>query len=203
MAAKNLEELLVDGLKDIYDAEKRITKALPKMMKQASSEELASAFEEHLEQTEEQIARLDQVFEELGKAPGRKVCDAMVGLTREAEKHIEESEEGPVRDAAMIGSAQKVEHYEMATYGTLRDWAQKLGQDSAAKLLQQTLEEEEETDKRLTQIAQALNLEAAEEDEDEGRMAVASKRPASRGSSAPRGRSTGGTRSTRARGRAP
>ena len=167
MSVKSMQDLLLDVLKDTYDAEKRITKALPKMMRAASSEELISAFERHLGETEEQIERLDRIFEELQESPGRKVCDAMVGLIREGEKAIEETEEGPVRDAALIAAAQKVEHYEIAAYGCLRDWSQKLGHDSIIGLVQQTLDEEGETDKLLTEIAQSLNLEAIEEGESE------------------------------------
>ena len=175
MALKNLEDLFVDELKDIYDAEKRLTKALPKMARKASNEELSSAFEEHLQQTEDHISRLDSIFESLDKAPGRKVCDAMVGLLEEGQKKMEE--EGPenVMDAGLIGSAQKVEHYEIAAYGTLRDWANLLGNHEAARLLQQTLDEEGDADKRLTEIAQSLNLEAMEEEEEP--VTTGSRRP--------------------------
>ena len=196
MAAKNLEDLFVDGLKDIYDAEKRITKALPKMKRAASSEELKAAFDEHLQQTEGQIGRIEQIFEELGKPARAKVCDAMVGLLREGDKHMEEVEEGPAGDASLIASAQKVEHYEIATYGTLRDWAEKLGHDSIVKLLQQTLEEETETDERLTEIAQSINVDAEDEEgeEEEGEMTASS----SRRSTSPRTAAASGSRSKKA-----
>jgi ferritin-like metal-binding protein YciE len=167
MSVKSLQDLFVDELKDIYDAERRITKALPKMIKKAESEELSTAFEEHLEQTKEHVERLDRVFEMMGKTPGRKICDAMVGLLSEGDKMMEEAEPGPVLDAALIAAAQKVEHYEIATYGCLRDWAGLLEENDAAKLLQQTLNEEGETDKRLSEIAQSLNLEAMQEGEEE------------------------------------
>jgi ferritin-like metal-binding protein YciE len=162
MAMKSLENLFLDELKDLYDAERQITKALPKMAKVASSDELANAFREHLEQTQGHIERLERVFEELGEKPGRKKCEAMKGLIEEGEEIIKMSAEDPVRDAGLIGAAQKVEHYEMAGYGTLRTWAQQLGHDEVADLLQQTLDEEEETDKLLTGIAGELNLEAAQ-----------------------------------------
>ena len=185
MKMRTLEDLFVDELKDVYDAERRITKALPKMIKAASSEELSSAFEEHLQQTEEQIARLDRVFESMDKQPGRKTCQAMVGLLEEGQALMEEDATDSVMDAALIAAAQKVEHYEIATYGCLRDWAQLLGNDEVARILQQTLDEEGETDKKLTEIAQSLNMEAAEgmdEDEEE-----TEKAPVSRGTSSNRG----------------
>jgi len=169
MKMRTLEDLFVDELKDVYDAERRITKALPKMIKAATSEELSSAFEEHLRQTEEHITRLDRIFESMDKAAGRKTCQAMVGLLEEGQSLMEEDATDAVKDAALIAAAQKVEHYEIATYGCLRDWAQLLQNDEVARILQQTLDEEGETDKRLSEIAQSLNVEAAEgmEDEDE------------------------------------
>ena len=183
MPMKNLEDLFIDELKDIYDAEKRITKALPKMAKAASSEELSAAFEEHLQQTEEQINRLDRIFDSMDKAPGRKTCEAMVGLLEEGKNLMEEDAPEHVMDAALISAAQKVEHYEIASYGCLRDWAKLLGNDEAAKLLQQTLDEEGETDEKLSQIAQSLNVEAAEEgEEDEEVTAGAGARRTSGGS---------------------
>jgi ferritin-like metal-binding protein YciE len=166
MSVKSLQDAFVDELKDMYDAERRIIKALPKLAKRAESEELTSAFEEHLEQTKEHVERLDQIFEGLGKAPGRKICQGMVGVLAEGDKVMEEAEEGPALDAMLICAAQKVEHYEIATYGCLREWAQILGEDDASRLLQQTLDEEGEADKKLTQIAQSLNFEAAQEEEE-------------------------------------
>jgi ferritin-like metal-binding protein YciE len=174
MPVRNFEDLFIDELKDIYDAERRITKALPKMIRNASSPELSSALEEHLQVTEEQIGRLDRIFEEMGKSPGRKTCDGMVGLLEEGQKIMEEAGPEHLTDAGIIAAAQKVEHYEIATYGTLRDWAKLLGRDEVARMLQETLDEEGEADKKLTKIAQSLNVEAAEEgeeqEEDEGAM---------------------------------
>jgi ferritin-like metal-binding protein YciE len=179
MPMKNLEELFINELKDIYDAERRITKALPKMMKAASHDELRSAFEEHLERTEEHIARLDRIFESLDVTPGRKTCQGMVGLLEEGEELMKEDGSESVRDAALIAAAQKVEHYEMATYGCLRDWAQLLDNNQVAKILQQTLDEEGEADKKLTEIAQSLNVEAAESDDEEEEDTVATARRSS------------------------
>ena len=168
MSASNLRELLIEELKDIYDAEQRITKALPKMAKAADSEELKTAFQEHLRQTEQQIKRLEQVFDELDETAKRKECKAMVGLLEEGEELMEE-EDSPshVLDAGLITAAQKVEHYEMAAYGSLRTWADLLGESKVVNLLQTTLDEEGQTDKKLTEIAQSLNIEAMQgEDED-------------------------------------
>jgi len=161
MSASNLRELLIEELKDIYDAEQRITKALPKMAKAADSQELKTAFQEHLRQTEQQIKRLEQVFDELDEPAKRKECKAMVGLLEEGEELMDE-EDNPsdVLDAGLITAAQKVEHYEMAAYGSLRTWADLLGESKVVNLLQTTLDEEGETDKKLTEIAQSLNIEA-------------------------------------------
>jgi ferritin-like metal-binding protein YciE len=169
MALENLQELFLEQVKDLYDAEHRIAKALPKMAREATSEELSSAFEEHLAQTQEQITRLEKVFRIAGESPSKKTCKATVGLLEEGEEMMKEDAPESVKDAGLIAAAQKVEHYEMATYGCLRDWAQLLGLDEAVDLLQKTLDEEEETDKRLTDIAQSLNIEAMEgENEEEG-----------------------------------
>jgi len=159
MTVDTMEKLLVDELKDLYSAENQITKALPKMAKNASSEELRKAFETHLKETEGQIKRLDRVFEVLEKTCGGKTCKAMKGLLEEGAEVMEETE-GDVRDAALISAAQKVEHYEMAGYGAVRTYAQLLGQKEIATLLQQTLDEEGETDKKLTQIAGKINKQA-------------------------------------------
>ena len=167
MKIKTLEDAFVEQLKDIHDAERRITKALPKMARTASSKRLKDAFTNHLEETENHVDRLDQVFEQLGKTPGRKTCEAMVGLLREGDALMAEEAPDEVMDAALIAAAQKVEHYEMATYGTLRDWAQQLGHDDAAKLLQNTLDEEGQADKTLTGIAEQINLQAVEPRESE------------------------------------
>jgi len=205
MSVKNMPDLLLDALKDIYDAEKRITKALPKMKRAAESEELIAAFDYHLRETEEQVKRLERIFGELDETAKGKVCQAMVGLLKEGDEVMEEVDEGPVRDAALIAAAQKVEHYEIATYGCLRDWARKLGHDSVVRLVQETLDEEGAADKRLSQIAQSLNVEAikeGDEDEEEEETTGSSRRMtavASRGGatkrssgSSSRGRSNGG-----------
>lgn len=170
MALDNLNDLFLEQLKDIYDAEHRITKALPKMAREAAFEELSSAFEEHLSQTQEHVSRLERVFRMIGESPNKKTCKAMVGLLEEGEEIMKEDAAASVLDAGLIAAAQKVEHYEMAAYGCLRDWAKILGLDEAVRLLQQTLDEEGETDKKLTEIAQSLNVDALEGGEEEGEM---------------------------------
>ena len=165
-AAQGLRDFFEDGLKDIFWAEHALTKALPKMAKNATSSKLIHAFEHHLKKTEEHIVRLEKVFESLGiKAVGKK-CNAMEGLLKEADGIMEETEIGVVRDAAIIAAAQKVEHYEIATYGTLRAYAVTLGETKAVTLLAKTLEEEKKADVSLTEIALAdINLEEAHADE--------------------------------------
>ena len=162
-----LQELFVDSLKDIYYAEKAITKALPKMQKAATSEQLVAAFEEHLSVTQGQVARLEQVFESIGEKVGSKKCEAIEGLIKEAESIIEDTDAGTsTRDVGLILGAQKVEHYEIASYGGLRQLAVTLGYNEAAELLQVTLDEEKETDLLLTDIAENnINYEAASEKE--------------------------------------
>ena len=162
----SLEKFFVDGLKDIYWAEKALTKALPKMQKAATTQELKSAFADHLVQTKEQIVRLESVFEIIGKKAQAKKCDAMEGLLKESEGMIEETEAGSLtRDVALIMAAQKVEHYEIATYGGLAQLAKTLGREDAKALLGQTLQEEKDTDMLLTQIAENnINVEAEQED---------------------------------------
>ena len=155
-------ETFIEELKDLYDAEKQITKALPKMAKAAEHDELREAFETHLEETENQIERLEKVFELFDETPKGKKCKAMEGLVAEGKELIEE-EEG---DAALICAAQKVEHYEIASYGSLISWARLLGEDEAADLLEETLAEEEQADEKLTDIAEStINVEEAEGDE--------------------------------------
>ena len=165
-----LLEFFVGEIKDIYWAEKHLTKALPKMRKAATSEELANAFGEHLEVTKTHVSRLEQVFELLGKKPQAKKCDAMEGIVKEGESIIEETEEGTAtRDVGLILAGQKVEHYEIATYGGLAQLAKTLGLDEVANLLMQTLGEEKEADQTLTGIAENdINYEAASEDDEEG-----------------------------------
>lgn len=165
-AASGLTELFEDGLKDIYWAEKALTKALPLMAKNATSPELKDAITNHLTETEEQIVRLEQVFESMGKKASAKKCDAMAGLIEEGKGILEETELGVVRDAGIIAASQKIEHYEIATYGTLRQFAETLGFTEAASLLELTLDEEKGADKKLTEVAvNAINVEAAEEDQ--------------------------------------
>jgi len=167
-AAEDLRELFEEQLKDIYWAEKALTKALPKMAKNASSEELVAALNDHLEVTQNQVSRLEQVFEALGKKAQAKKCDAMEGLIKEGEGIMEETKPGAVRDAGIIGACQKVEHYEIATYGTLASFANLLGEAEAAELLEETLAEEKEADVTLTGIAESsINLEANDEDSED------------------------------------
>jgi ferritin-like metal-binding protein YciE len=163
MKLNSLDEVFVQELKDVYDAEKQIMKALPKMIKAASSEQLQLAFQEHLEVTTQQLERLDRIFEGIDQTPGRKKCAGMQGLIKEASHALDAEGDPTAQDALMICGAQKIEHYEMAAYGCLRTWAQILGKEEAAKLLQQTLDEEGEADKKLTEIAENLNLVAAHE----------------------------------------
>ncbi len=157
-----LQKLFVDGLKDIYWAEKHLTKALPKLMKAATSDQLRQAFEEHRVVTEQQIGRVEQVFQLLGVKAVAKKCEAMDGLTREADTIVSETQKGTMsRDAGLILAAQKVEHYEIASYGGLAQLASTLGLEEAKNLLGQTLQEEKDTDERLTQIAvSSINIEA-------------------------------------------
>lgn len=162
-----LQKFFEDSLKDIYWAEKSLTKALPKMQEAATTEELKNAIEEHLAQTETQVKRLEQVFELIGKKAQAKKCDAMEGLIKEGESIIEETEDGSMtRDVGIIMAAQKVEHYEIATYGGLAQIATTMGLEEAADLLHETLEEEKETDELLTEIAENnINWEAEQETE--------------------------------------
>lgn len=164
-----LEKFFTDSIKDIYWAEKALTKALPKMKKAATTEELQSAIEDHLEQTKEHISRLEQVFEILGKKAQAKKCDAMEGLLKEGESIVEETEDGSMtRDVGIIMAAQKVEHYEIATYGSLVSLAHTMGQVEIAEILSETLEEEKQTDMNLTEIAENnINWEAEQEEEEE------------------------------------
>ncbi|HEV8578811.1 MAG TPA: ferritin-like domain-containing protein [Thermoanaerobaculia bacterium] len=162
MEMDSLSKLYVENLKDLYSAEKQILQALPKMVKKATNEQLKSALQEHLQVTEKQVERLDRIFEGLGKSPRGKKCKGMEGLIEEGKEAMQEDMEADVLDAALIGAAQKVEHYEIAGYGTVRTYAELLGEKQAAKLLQETLDEEGEADKKLTKIAEsAVNVEAA------------------------------------------
>lgn len=161
-----LMKLFEDSLKDIYWAEKALAKALPKMSKKATSEELVDAIETHLTETEEQIQKVEQVFEIIGKKPVGKKCEAMAGLIKEAEEIMKETEDGAMRDAGIIAAAQKVEHYEIASYGTLRTFAQILEMQDAVEILEEILDEEKAADEKLTEIAQSINLQAVEESDE-------------------------------------
>lgn len=164
MSVGTMEDLFVGELKDLYSAEKQITKSLPKLAKAATDPELKNAFESHLQETFGQIERLDRVFEILGRSPRGKVCNGMKGVLEEGAEMLEETAEGTtVRDAALISAAQRVEHYEMAGYGCVREYAKLLGQDEIAQLLDETLSEEKAADAKLGQVAQQVNPAALEE----------------------------------------
>ena len=161
MKLNNLRDLYVEQLRDLYDAEKQLTKALPKMAKAATSPKLKEAFQNHLRETEGHVKRLEQVFGTLDMAPRGKKCKAMQGLVEEGSEMMEENAEPEVMDAGLIAAAQRVEHYEMAGYGTVRTYAQTLGEKQAATLLQQTLDEEKHADELLSQIAEStINIQA-------------------------------------------
>ena len=162
MEMESLRDLFVEQLKDLYSAENQIIKALPKMIKSASADELKSAFQKHLEQTKGQVERLDQIFEDLDESPRGKKCKGMEGLLAEGKELMEEDAEEDVLDAGLISAAQHVEHYEIAGYGTVRTYAQLLGLKKAEKLLQETLDEERETDELLTGISESINVQAEE-----------------------------------------
>jgi ferritin-like metal-binding protein YciE len=168
MSMDSLKKLYIDELKDLYSAETQLVKALPKMAKKASAPELKQAFQDHLEETKGHVERLEEIFEELEEKPTGKTCKGMKGLIEEGEEMMSEEGQESVLDAAIISAAQKVEHYEMAGYGTARTFATILGEDDAAELLQETLDEEGEADKKLTTIAEEdINFEAAQQGEGE------------------------------------
>jgi ferritin-like metal-binding protein YciE len=156
----SIEKLFVEELRDLYSAENQITKALPKMANAATSKELKQAFEHHLRETEGQIERLEQICRILGTNPKGKTCEGIKGVIDEGNSMLKDAEQGSVRDAALISAAQRVEHYEMAAYGTVRTYAQQLGQSQCAKLLEETLEEEKAADHKLTSIAGKVNVQA-------------------------------------------
>jgi ferritin-like metal-binding protein YciE len=171
MKDNTLRGLFVDELRDLYDAENRLVKALPKMAKTANSKELRSGFEEHLEQTKEHAERLKQILTSLGEKATAKKCLGMTGIVQEGEEMMGEDFEGSVMDAALISAAQRVEHYEIAAYGCVHVWAEVLGEDSAASLLEKTLGEEKEADEKLTELAGRINAQAnsgSEEDRSAG-----------------------------------
>jgi ferritin-like metal-binding protein YciE len=179
-----LKDLYIDELKDIYSAETQLVKALPKMAKAAASDELRSGFEEHLEQTKGHVARLEQIFQALEEKPTGKKCMGMEGLIKEGGEAAGEDYEDGAKDAALIGAAQRVEHYEIAAYGTVRAMAEKLGEDDAVELLSQTLQEEKDTDVKLSNLADQIQVisegEAEEEGDEEAAPARSSKAKAAR-----------------------
>jgi ferritin-like metal-binding protein YciE len=162
MAKQGLQELYLDELRDLYDAENRLVKALPKLAKSAESDDLRAGIEEHLEQTKGHVDRLRQIFDAMGEKPTGQKCEAMVGLIQEGEELMDEEFEGGVKDAALISAAQRVEHYEIAAYGCVKTWAGLLGEKEAQSLLEQTLSEEKETDAKLTELSEDINVEAME-----------------------------------------
>ncbi len=172
----NLHDAYVDQLKDLYSAETQLIKALPKLAKAASSSERSQGFEKNLEQTKGHAERLEQIFEELEEKPTGKKCKAMAGLIEEGAEAIEEDASPAAKDALLIAAAQRVEHYEIAAYGTAKAFATELGEDDAVGLLDQTLQEESETNEKLTEISESVNAEANEAEETEGTAASPSHR---------------------------
>jgi ferritin-like metal-binding protein YciE len=160
MSMESLQDLFVDQLKDIYNAENQLVKALPKMAKSATSPELKTAFQNHLEETRGHVERLEQIFEKLGEKPGGKTCKAMKGLVEEGSEMMDEDAEAPIMDAGLIAAAQRVEHYEIAAYGCVRNFAKLLNHNEMARILQQTLDEEGAADKKLSKLAEHINPEA-------------------------------------------
>jgi ferritin-like metal-binding protein YciE len=167
MKSSSLKEVYIDELRDLYNCEQQLIKALPKMVKAASSEELSKGFEEHLEQTKEHARRIEQIFQELGEPVKGKKCKGMEGIIAEGGEVMSEDYDGAVMDAAIITAAQRVEHYEIAAYGSVHAFATLLGETEAANLLEQTLEEEKETDQKLTELSQEINNEAVKSEADE------------------------------------
>jgi ferritin-like metal-binding protein YciE len=193
-----MDDLLLDELRDLYDAEKQLTKALPKMAKASTSEELRAAFEEHLQQTQGHVERLDQIFEQLGHKSSGKKCAAMSGLIKEGEDVASDTDDDSVRDAGLIAAAQKVEHYEISGYGSVRAHAQMLGHDQAVRLLAETLDEEKETDQKLNDLAESMiNEQAAHTSVEKGMERPMSARSTTSSSGSPvSGARTGTTSGT-------
>jgi ferritin-like metal-binding protein YciE len=187
MPKDSLRELYIDELKDLYSAETQIVKALPKLAKASSNPELRQAFEEHLRETSDQVARLEQIFESLDEKPTGKKCLGMEGLVKEGSEAIGEDYEDAVKDAALIGAAQRVEHYEIAGYGTVRAFAELLGESEHVSLLEETLAEEKAADEKLSELADEINSQAVQgestEAADEDDEAVDSKPKAGKGTS--------------------
>ena len=214
MPVESLHELFIEELRDMYDGEKRILKALPKMAKAATAEDLQEAFTSHFEETERQVERLEQVFDVLSERPRGKKCDGIMGILEEGNNAMQELDKGPVLDAALIAGAQKVEHYEIASYGTLAYFAELMGHEQAKELLGETLDEEKAADEKLNEIAksevnrEALTAESAEDEEGAtfgargGRRSsgAAMANDSGRGSSRGSGRSSGSSRSRNSRG---
>ncbi len=163
MKLDSMQDLALDGLQDLYSAETQAVQAYPQLMEAASSPELKAAFQEHLEQTQNQVSRLEQIFQQMGQSPGGKQSQGFQGIVAEAQELIQQGQPGPVLDAALIAAAQKGEHFEIACYGTARTLAQQMGQQQAVQLLEETLQEEKQTDQKLTQLAENLiNQQAAQ-----------------------------------------
>ena len=176
MPNEGFKELYVDELKDLYNAENQLVKALPKMAKAASSDELRQGFEDHLEQTKGHVQRLEKIFKSLDDNPKGKKCMGMEGLVKEGSEVMGEDFEGAVMDAALIGAAQRVEHYEIAAYGTVCEFAQVLGESEHVSLLKQTLEEEKDTDEKLTDLAEEINQQANADVEEEDKDAKSGRK---------------------------
>ena len=172
----NLRDVYVEQLKDLYSAETQLIKALPKMAKAATAPDLKEGFESHLEQTKGHAERLEEIFKALDEKPTGKKCKAMEGLIKEGAEAIEEDATPAAKDALLIAAAQRVEHYEIAGYGTVKTFANLLGEDDAAKLLEETLQEEKDTDVKLTEAAEQINVEANEGEEEEAETAAPSRR---------------------------
>jgi ferritin-like metal-binding protein YciE len=160
MKVESIEDLFLDELKDLYSAEKQITKALPKLVKAASTQELSEAFDSHLQETKGHVERLEEIFQKLGKKGAGKTCEGMKGVLEEGSEVIQEIEKGPIRDAGLIAAAQRVEHYEIAGYGSVRSFAELLGKTDIVELLEETLQEEKAADEKLTKISESVNQEA-------------------------------------------
>src|SRR5258708_3715972 len=180
MQKDSLRDLYIDELRDLYNAETQLVKALPKIAKAAANDELREAFEEHLRQTSEHVSRLEQIFEQLDEKPSGKRCLGMEGLVKEAAETMKEDYVDEVKDAAIIGAAQRVEHYEMAGYGTVRTFAELLGENEHVSLLELTLDEEKQADQKLTELAQEINRQASES---EGKVRTSKASQRERGSS--------------------
>jgi len=178
MKTQTLRDLYVDELKDLFDAENRLVKALPKMAKASTSDDLRSGIEAHLEQTKEHVNRLKQILADMDEKAGGKKCPGMMGILEEGQEMLQEDFDDAVLDAAIISAAQRVEHYEIAAYGCVKTWAETLGEAEASRLLEKTLEEEKETDEKLTQLAEQINQQARsegmEDSEEEEETAVRS-----------------------------